>query len=84
MGFGNPTTRKTFQKEVAGKSNWRDSIDSPNAAYTMIQQIKTNLAKDPNGPYLLAAYCHDKIKELEDYIANGKGKTLKEYHRGKT
>jgi hypothetical protein len=83
LGSQNNAVRKTFKKEIAGKSDWKSAVNSPNEAYTMKTTILDNLAKDPNGKYLLAAYCQRQVDTLDDYIKNGNGKTLKEYLRGK-
>jgi len=83
LGSQNKQVRKDFRKQIVHKSDWKAEIGSPNEAYTMIQTIKTNLANDPNGAYLMAAYCQRQIDVLEDYIKHGVGKTLKEYLRGK-
>lgn len=73
--------RKDFRKDIAGKSDWKETIDSPNEAYTMIMQIKKNLEKDPNREYILEAYAGKQIRLLERYIKDANGRTLKQYCR---
>jgi hypothetical protein len=80
LGSQNKAVRKTFQKEIVHKSDWKAQVTNVAAATTMINTIRANVADDPNGKYLLAAYCSRQINTLEDYIKNsGRGVTLKEY-----
>ena len=83
MGLGsqNKIVRKEF-RSIAGKSDWKNTINTVDDAKSLIQKLNDNLRDDPNSKLLLATYAGGKIKALEQYITHSDGKmTLKEYER---
>jgi len=80
MGLGSKEQEKRIVfRERAGAYDWKKVVNSREDASRLINDIRSNLMKDPNGQYLMDAYAGPKIRLLEQYIANGKDIPLKQF-----
>lgn len=80
MGLGSEEQKKrTVFRDYVGKHDWKATVNSPDDARALINKIKDNLMKDPNGQYFMDAYAGPKIRLLEAYIANNKIIPLKQF-----
>ena len=82
MGLGsqNKESKKQFIA-VAGKNDWKETVKTVDDARYLINKLETSCGDTKEGRYLIAAYAHNKIKLLQQYIESKTTLTLKEYEK---